>query len=472
MGSNYQGSDRSSIWLLVDMNVGFFGLQVANALQTTNVSAIFESLGAVPSQLPLLWLGAPVIGFLTQALVGHWSDRTWTRWGRRQPFFLGGATLGTVLLLALIQANTLWQAALLYWLLQLALNINSAPTRPFVGDVLPLNQHTLGYGIQGFCIGAGAILASALPWLTEHVFNLDISREMGIPSSIQWAYIIGAAALLSTTLWTFYRVNEPSPKSLYSDHSTAHEHFSSENISPEHAIEQNQQPFWHTFGEAIIQMPLIMRKLAWVQVFTWAGMYCIFLYLPTAIAFNVLGASNRQSPEYVHGVEWAGICIAFYNLVCLVTSLLIPMLSHALGRVTTHTLCLMCGGLGLISLLFMHDRYPILLAMLGIGIAWASILSIPYAILVDDLDENQRGIYMGLFNCFVTLPQIAISLGFGWLMNTFLQGNRVWAIALGGLSMGIAALLMLRVTDPKPTSISNSEVEVSSKNLVEETLVD
>lgn len=445
MNSDYPVSNRPNLRLLINMNVGFFGVQVATGLQTANASAIFESLGAEPSQLPLLWLGAPVTGFITQTFIGHLSDRTWTRWGRRQPFFLVGAVIGSGMLVTLIHATALWQAAVLYWILQLALNTTIAPTRPFVGDMLPTDQHTLGYAIQGFCIGSGAILASGLPWLTEHWLNLDVTADEGIPQSIQWAYHVGAALFITGTLWTFWHVNEPRPAIA--------------QINQYRDVKQNIKEFWTTFGEAIIKMPAIMQKLAWVQIFTWIGMYSIFLYLPTAVALNILGATSKQSPEYVHGVEWAGVCIAFYNLVCLGVSLLIPTLSRVLGRVTTHVLCLMCGGTGLTSLLFIHDRYPILLSMVGIGIAWASILSIPYALLVDDLNENQRGIYMGLFNCFVTLPQIAVSLAFGWLMDAFLQGDRLWALAIGGLSMGIAALFMMRVTDPQAEYTGRKTVE-------------
>jgi maltose/moltooligosaccharide transporter len=445
MTSEHSTSGHPSFRLLINMNAGFFGVQVANGLQTANASAIFESLGAEPSQLPLLWLGAPVTGFITQTLIGHLSDRTWSRWGRRQPFFLGGAVLGTGMLLTLIHATALWQAAVLYWILQLALNTNIAPARPFVGDMLPADQHTLGYAIQGFCIGSGAILASGLPWLTEHWLNLTAGGDEGIPQSIQWAYQVGAALLITGTIWTFWRVDEPRPAIA---HPVQHQD-----------LTQSIKEFWTAFGDAVINMPAIMRKLAWVQIFTWIGIYSIFLYLPTAIALNILGASSKQSPEYVHGVEWAGVCIAFYNLICLGVSLMIPTLSRVLGRVTTHVLCLMCGGIGLTSLLFMHDRYPILLSMVGVGIAWASILSIPYALLVDELNENQRGIYMGLFNCFVTLPQIAVSLGFGWLMDAFLQGDRLWALAIGGLSMGVAALFMLRVTDPQTEYAGQRSVE-------------
>jgi maltose/moltooligosaccharide transporter len=216
-----------------------------------------------------------------------------------------------------------------------------------------------------------------------------------------------------------------------------------------------------TIVQAITTMPPIMRQLAGVQALTWAGIYCIFLYLPTAIAINILGVPNRHSPSYAHGVEWAGVCIAFYNLICLGASGLIPSLSRRWGRVTTHATCLLVGGVGLISLLGVHSRYPILLSMVGVGIAWASILSIPYSLLMDDLDEEQSGVYMGLFNGFVTLPQIAMSLGFGWVMGTVLGGNRLWALALGGGLLALAALLMLRISEP----VSEAGVEACDRSL-------
>jgi maltose/moltooligosaccharide transporter len=430
-------SERPSLRLLLDMNLGFWGIQVANGLQVANASAIFESLGAEASQLPILWLGAPVMGLLAQPIVGHWSDRTWSRWGRRQPYFLGGAVLAAAMLLALPNSTSLGIAVSCYWVLQLALNIAIAPARPFVGDLLTAEQRTLGYSVQGFCIALGAIAAAAFPWLLEQFLDLGTVGHSDIPRTLELAYYFGAVVILAGTLWTFWQVNEPSPETLQPPEQ-----------EPSDQQSANSSSLWSSLLQAIGSMPAIMRRLAGVQIFTWVGIYVLFLYLPTAIALNVLGANNKQSPEYVHGVEWAGVCIATYNLVCLGASLLIPVVSRWWGRVTTHALCLMAGSIGLLSLLLIHSRYPLLLAMVGIGIAWAGILSIPYDLLMDELSESESGIYMGLFNGFVTLPQIAMSLGFGWVMRHFLDGNRLWALGLGGVFLGFAATLMLRLPEP------------------------
>lgn len=442
-------AEQPSLRLLINMNLGLWGVQIGNGLQIANASAIFEALGAEASQLPLLWLGAPLVGLLTQPIVGELSDRTWVcwggRWGKRQPYFLGGALLGAVMLVALPQADNLSQAVVMYWVLQLALNISIAPTRPFVGDQLSPNHRTLGYALQGFCIGLGAICASGLPWVLEHLLHLEPSSEVGIPAVISGAYRVGAAICLGSALWTFWQVDEMPPP------------------APQPAPQNDRPAVVGTIAQALATMPPIMRQLAGVQALTWAGIYCIFLYLPTAIAINILGAPNRHSPSYANGVEWAGICIAFYNLVCLGASGLIPFLSQRWGRVTTHATCLMVGGVGLVSLLGVHDRYSILLSMVGVGIAWASILSIPYSLLMDDLAEDQSGVYMGLFNGFVTLPQVAMSLSFGWVMHTVLGGNRLWALALGGGLLALAALLMLGISEP--VSQRGSEAEACDRSL-------
>ncbi|MEA5447022.1 MFS transporter [Leptolyngbya sp. CCNP1308] len=432
-------SEPPSLRLLVTMNLGFWGVQIGNGLQTAHASAVFESLGAEASQLPLLWLGAPVMGLLAQPIVGELSDRTVSRWGQRQPYFLGGALLGAVMLLALPLSTDLAQAVAFYWVLQLALNISVAPSRPFVGDLLAQPHRTLGYALQGFCIGLGTICAAGLPWLLEHLFQLEPAAEIGIPAVIKGAYWAGAVLCLLGTLATFWTVNEPAIQ---------------ERATADLAM-GDRPSLLGAIAQAMAALPPIMRQLALVQALSWAGIYCIFLYLPNAIALNVLGAPNRQSPDYVHGIEWAGLCIAFYNLVCLGVSWAIPALSRRWGRVTLHACCLLAGSVGLVSLLLMHSRYPILLSMVGVGIAWASILAIPYSLLMDAIEDGQSGVYMGLFNGFVTLPQIAMSLGFGWVMTTLLHNNRLWALALGGSLLGLAALLMLRV--PEPAGITELE---------------
>lgn len=408
------------------MNLGFLGIQVATGLQISNASAIFESLGASTGQIPALWLGAPVAGLIVQPIVGNLSDKTWNRFGHRQPYFLGGAIFAAIALILMVQAAHLWIAVTLYWGLQIALNISIAPARPFVGDLLPPEQRTLGYSVQSFCIGLGTIAASALPWCLNWVF--PVSEASGIPQAIRLAYYIGAGICLSATLWTFFTVQEPNPD---------------DDDTPQPTLIESLR----FIAQSAVHMPLMMRKLGWSQFFTWLGIYSIFLYFPTAVAFDVLGAPDRHSLAYAHGVEWAGICIAFYNFVCLIASGLLPIVSRLWGRVLTHAVSLLCGAIGLISLLSIHSRYPLLLAMIGIGIAWASALSIPYALLFEDLPEGQSGVYMGLFNAFVVFPQIVMSLGLGWLINSVLGCDRIVSLALGGGCLGIAALLMLRVPE-------------------------
>lgn len=422
-----------SLRLLITMNLGFWGVQIGNGLQTAHASAVFESLGAEASQLPLLWLGAPLMGLLAQPIVGELSDRTVSRWGKRQPYFLGGAVIGAAMLLAMPMATSLVQAVALYWVLQLALNVSVAPSRSFVGDLLTPAHRTLGYSLQGFCIGLGTICAAGLPWILEHVFRLEPVSHAGIPAVIRGAYWVGAAFCLVGTLVTFWAVNEPASQTA---------------LFQEDKEEGDRLPMLEAIAEAMAELPPMMRQLAAVQALSWAGIYCIFLYLPNAIALNVLATSDRSPTSYAHGVEWAGLCTAFYNLICLGVSWAIPSLSRRWGRVTVHACCLMAGSVGLLSLLLVHSRYPVLLSMVGLGIAWASILAIPYSLLMDDLAEGQSGVYMGIFNGFITLPQIAMSLGFGWVMKTLLQDNRLWALALGGILLGLASLLMLRVPEP------------------------
>ncbi|MFE4105756.1 MFS transporter [Almyronema epifaneia] len=442
---------RLSYAQLLNISLGFWGIQVSSGLQTANTSAIFEYLGASVNQIPLLWLGAPVLGLLVQPVVGRMSDRTWGGLGRRQPYFLVGAIFSGLMLVLLPNASGLWIAAFLHWALEATTNIAVAPARAFVGDLLPRSQRTLGYALQSLCVGSGAVIAAALPWLLSTVFGVSSTVESAaIPLTIRLSYYLGAALCLGGTLWTFFSVEEPPPAEF-------------ETIQPDQlsGIGATLQ----SIGQAIGSMPLLMRRLAWVQFSTWLGIYCIFLYFPTAVAQNILGASDETSLMYTHGIEWAGVCIAFYNLVCLLFSLLLPWLSLRLGRVLLHTLCLLCGAAGLVSLMLIHNQYPILLAMIGVGIAWASILSIPYALLMDGLSDKDSGIYMGIFNGFVVLPQIVLSLGLGWVMDHLLEGDRLLALALGGGCLVVAALLMQRVPAAITETPSAPVQEVSSSRL-------
>ena len=420
---------------LWNMSFGFFGIQFGWGLQMANTSAIFEYLGANAHQLPLLWLAAPLTGLIVQPIIGNLSDHTWSPLGRRRPYFLAGAIFSSIALVLMPNAANLWMAAGLLWILDTSANVSMTPFRSFVGDLLPEEQHTQGFAMQSLFHGLGAVIASALPWLLAHGFGLVSSNEtQTIPVAVQFSFYIGAAVFLGAVLWTVVTTEEPPPPDM--------EAFKRQ--------QQDQSGWLNTAEEiftALRKMPPTMRQLAWVQCFSWLGMYCVFLYFPPAIAHNIFGAADESSLLYAEGIEFAGLCMAAYNLVCCAISFFLPKLAQLLGCKMTHTFCLLCGGVGLISLLFIHQPWMVLLSMGGLGIAWASILSIPYAMLMTALPPKQNGMYMGIFNLFIVLPEILASLGLGWVMVNLLHENRLIAVAIGGCCMFLAAWATQRVTE-------------------------
>lgn len=418
------------------MSFGFFGIQFGWGLQMANTSAIFEQLGANAHQIPILWLAAPLTGLIIQPIIGNLSDNTWGPLGRRRPYFLVGALLSTLALIWMPNAGSLWMAVGLLWLLDTAANISMEPFRAFVGDLLPPRQRTQGFAMQSLFIGLGAVLASALPWLLTHGLGIAPGEAgaSGISLSVKVSFYVGAAVFLGTVLWTVLLTEEHPPR----------------DMAAFRAQQERRLGVWATVREvttAIRQMPSTMRQLAWVQGFSWLGMYCVFLYFPPAIAHNLFGAGDESSALYGEGVEWAGICMAAYNAVCFVVSFALPRLAAATNRQVAHALCLVCGGLGLISLLFVPSPLWVLLPMVGLGVAWSSMLSLPYAMLVSSLPTRKSGIYMGIFNMFIVLPEIVASLGLGWVMTHLLDDNRLLAVALGGGCFLVAALFTLRVQE-------------------------
>lgn len=406
---------------LWNMSFGFLGIQFGWGLQMANGSAIFESLGANPHQLPLLWLAAPMSGLLIQPVVGYWSDRTRTPLGRRRPYFLGGALLSSLALILLPNAPSLWIAAGLLWLLDAAANVSMTPFRSFVADIVPAQQQTKGFIIQSLLCGLGAVLASAMPWLMAHTGvltdeALDLTRN--VPLSVKLSFYLGAAVFLGTVLLTVVTT----PESL--ETSTA-------PVSEDSMMQQ----IW----QAVVTMPPIMRQLAWVQCFSWLGVFCMFLYLPPAIAHHIFGAVPG-TPLYARSVEWSGICLAVDNLVCCVAAMGIYGVVARLGERHTHSLSLLCGAVGLISISWIHQPGLLLLPMVGVGIAIASMHSLPYALLSKVIPSDQNCLYMGIFNCFIVLPEIVASLGLGWVM-TCVGCDRISIVALGGCSMAVAAIL-------------------------------
>jgi len=433
-----------SFWQIWNMSFGFFGIQFGWGLQMANLSAIYEYLGARADQLPILWLAAPLTGLLIQPIIGHASDRTWGRLGRRRPYFLTGAILSSLMLVFMPNCSALWMAAGMLWILDASINVSMEPFRAFVADILPEGQRTAGFAMQSLFIGAGAVIASALPYLLTNVFHMQQAAgdTRVVPTTVRLSFYIGAATFLSAVLWTIVTTKEYPPEDL--------EAFRRAKLQKA-GLAANAKEIL----AAIAEMPDTMRKLGPVQLCTWLGLFCMWLYFPVAVAHNVFGANDPSSPLYKDGVEWGGVCFAVYSAVCFAFSFVLPGLAKRLGRKYTHSICLLCGGVSLMSVVLIHNKYVLLLTMVGVGIAWASTLSMPYALLAASLPSERTGVYMGIFNFFVVTPEILASLFFGWIMIHLLNNNRIYAIIAGGIFMLIAAILMQRVHDPRTLSVQD-----------------
>lgn len=418
------------------MSFGFLGIQFGWGLQMANMSAIYEYLGATPDKIPILWLAAPLTGMIVQPIIGHASDHTWNRLGRRRPYFLTGAILSSLALIFMPQCAALWMAAGLLWILDSSINISMEPFRAFVVDLLPDEQRTEGFARQSFFIGVGAVVASALPWLLTNVFHLGAGTgHHAIPWSTRLSFYIGAAAFFGAVLWTIVTTQEYPPEDLEAFHARKAE---------SRGLGANAREIFIS----IRQMPTTMRQLAPVQFLTWLGLFCMWLYFSVAVARNVFGAPDQTSKVYQDGVEWAGVCFAIYSAVCAFFAPWLATLAKKIGRKHTHSLCLGCGALGLLSVGIIHNQYLLILSMVGVGIAWASTLAMPYAILAGALPPEKTGVYMGIFNFFIVMPEIIASLFFGWVMLHVLHNNRLAAVIAGGVFMALAAVLMQRVVDP------------------------
>jgi maltose/moltooligosaccharide transporter len=422
-----------TFWQIWNMSFGFLGIQFGWGLQMANMSAIYEYLGARADQIPILWLAAPLTGLIVQPIIGHASDRTWGALGRRRPYFLAGAILSSLALILMPTSSSLWMAAGLLWVLDASINISMEPFRAFVADLLPEQQRTGGFAMQSLFIGLGAVVASLLPLLLTKVFHMTSAGET-IPSTVRLSFRLGAAAFFGAVLWTIVTTKEYPPEDL-----EAFRRMKAEKTG----LADNAREII----AAIAAMPRTMRQLAPVQIMTWLGLFCMWLYFPVAVAHNVFGAADTKSQLYTDGVAWGGACFAVYSAVCFAFSFALPVLARKLGRKNTHSLCLICGAVGLLSVVLIHDKYILLLTMVGVGMAWASTLSMPYAVLAGSLPAAKTGVYMGIFNFFIVIPEIVASLLFGWVMNHMLNNNRIAAVVAGGVFMLIAAVLMQRVVD-------------------------
>jgi len=379
-----------------------------------------------------------------QPIVGFYSDRTWTKLGRRRPYFLVGAILATLALIAMPNSSTLWMAAGLLWILDASVNISMEPFRAFVGDKLAKNQRKVGFAMQSLLIGLGAVLSSSLPYILTNWFEVSNESEGAIPQTVKIAFYVGAGVFFAAVLYTILTTEEYPPEDM--------EAFSK--------MKRDTAGVGNAFKEifqGIGSMPKTMKQLAMVQFFTWFGLFCMWIYFIPAVATYIFGGIDHASPEYQAGAEWGGVCFSVYNGVAFAFAFLLLLLVRKFSAKGIHTTCLALGALGLISVAFANEAKLLLVSMFCVGIAWASILSMPYAMLANAIPGNKMGFYMGIFNFFIVLPQIAASLGLGLVMSVFLAGNSMNAVLLGGVSLLIAAFCVRFVDDDE--ALDEEEVD-------------
>src|SRR5215510_3701141 len=431
MSSAYTGvKPKLSISEIINMSVGFFGIQFGWDLQRANMGRIYESLGANPDQIPILFLAAPLTGLIVQPIIGYMSDRTWhPRWGRRRPYFLIGAILSSVALIFMPHSGSLFMAAGLLWVMDVFGNVSMEPFRAFVTDKLPDSQVNRGFIMQSFMIGLGGSIASSLPWVMKNIFHFENTAAKGfIPENVKFSFYTGAFFFLAAVLYTVFTTKEYPPS----------------DLGYKNKVKESNKGFGGGVKEifsALANMPKRMRIVSLIQFFTWPGLFLMWFYYTTAVAVNVFGGKDGSDPVFAKGADFGSLTLSFYSVVTFLFALVLPSIADKLGRKTTHSLCLLCGAIGLISVSWVTNKYMLYGCMTGVGIAWASILSMPYAMLSGSLPKDKVGVYMGIFNFFIVLPEIIASLGFGWLMKNLLYNDRLLAVEVGGGLMIIAALI-------------------------------
>lgn len=423
---------RLSFWQIWNMSFGFLGIQFGWGLQMANMSAIYKYLGAADNQIAWLWIAAPLTGLLIQPVVGQMSDRCWTGLGRRRPFILVGAILTSLALILMPNSGALWMAAGLLWVLDGSINASMQPFRALVADNTPDDQNSQGFAMQSLFIGLGGTISSALPWMMTNWFGIAAASEGAthIPASVKLSFYIGAAACFLAVLYTVITTKEYPP----SDDELA-------------AIRARKFDWSLGLGEIaglVMRIPRRMWQVGYVQFFTWIAMFCMWIYFMPAVAKNIFHAAPG-SPEFDAAGEWAGFCFAVYNAVCFFFSFVLIAITKRVSAKIVHTVCLLAGAAGLMSVFLIHDKNLLLLSMAGVGIAWASILSMPYAMISTAVPKENMGAYMGIFNLFIVVPQVVATLGLGPAMKFLLHDDPMRVVVAGGACFIIAALLTLRV---------------------------
>jgi len=508
---------KLGFWEIWNMSFGFLGIQFGFALQNANTSRIFDTLGADVDKIGLYWLAAPLTGLIIQPIVGYFSDRTWTKLGRRRPYFLVGAILSAIALFIMPNSPTLWIAIGTLWIMDSSINISMEPFRAFVGDNLPESQRTLGFAMQSFFIGIGAVVGSALPYVFTNWFNISNTAPAGIiPSSVKWSFYVGGIVFLLAVLWTVFSSKEYSPEELEAQEESKKQHATKNHhekvatqsgvsiqrqfvigavlliigiiasiyvhhINSQGAGNEHKELYILSVGLLVVgflfalvsqlrkqqvrngftiivtdllNMPKTMKQLAWVQFFSWFALFSMWIYTTKAVTGHVFGTSDSTSKLYNDAADWVSVMFTVYNGVAAAVAFLLPVLARRTSNKFTHMLALIAGGVGLISIYFLSDKTGLLLAMVGVGIAWASILSIPYAMLSGSLPSGKMGYYMGVFNFFIVIPQIVAGTILGFLVKEFFNNEPVYALIVGGCSMVLAGLLTLNVSTNKKIDIN------------------
>jgi maltose/moltooligosaccharide transporter len=481
-----------TFWQIWNRCFGFLGLQFGYQLQNSNVSRIFQTLGASIDDLPILWVAAPLTGLIVQPIIGYYSDRTWNWLGRRRPYFLAGALLASFALIVMPRSPTLWIAAGMLWVLDASINIAMEPFRAFVGDQLPERQRPTGYAMQSFFIGLGAVIAGVLPWIFAKAGVSNVGTGEGaasIPDTVRYSFDIGAAVLAGAILWTIFTTREYPPAQL---HGFADATPTAEGVSPgSTANARGRGALWLGIGIAgaflvwrferraelyilcglfgswgaallinawrvsddmfatlmrdIDSMPLRMRQLIPVQFFSWLALFAMWLFTNPAVTQVHFHATDTTGAAYNDGANWVGVLFSAYSFFAMIAAIAIPFMVRRLGLVRSHFVNMLCGGIGLASFLVIRDPKLLLVSMVGVGFAWASIVSLPYALLAGSVPSRKMGVYMGIFNFFIVIPQLVAASVLSDVLKPLLGGQSINVLLVGGVSFAIAGALALRV---------------------------
>ena len=489
---------RLSFWQIWNMSFGFLGIQFGFALQNANVSRIFETLGAEIDSIPILWIAAPVTGLIIQPIIGHMSDNTWTQLGRRRPYFLVGAIMASIALLIMPNSPALWVAAGMLWIMDASINISMEPFRAFVGDMLPADQRTKGFAMQSFFIGTGAVVASALPYMLTNWFGIaNTAAEGVVPPSVKYSFYIGAVVFLLAIIWTVVKTKEYSPEEFtkFEDDEIASGGQEAERPVKVSSfmttgmvllalglgltlalkyVDAEKEVYILAIGLAVFgvvellaglmhkaganngltsimadlnRMPATMKQLAVVQFFSWFALFSLWIYSTAAITSHVYGTKDAASQLYNDGADWVGVLFSVYNGAAALLAFGLIWLANKTSRKITHTIALVVGGLSFISIFFIKSPEMLVVPFVGIGLVWASILAMPYAILAGAIPIKKMGVYMGIFNFFIVIPQICAASLLGFLVKRVFDGEAIYALLIGGISFIIAAAMVLFVKD-------------------------